>query len=113
MNDEKKLFSEIKSLVVDWYEENQTYFKKHAVETEVLRDEKDGFVVSFETDKAMAELVVEQASFTPYRFVSFEIATIEDDKANISYSWYDSYETSNSKIKRMLKKGTNCLIRIK
>lgn len=112
MSDKEKLFQEIKSIVIEWCEENETYFKNNNINIDVLRNEKDGFVVSFDNDIAMAELVVEQASYAPYRFISFEIATVEADRGKISYSWYDNESTPKKELKEQLTRGINYFVNL-
>lgn len=112
MSDKEKLFQEIKSIVKEWCEENKIYFKNNNINIDILRNEKEGFVVSFDKDIAMAELVVEQTSYAPYRFVSFEIVTVEADRAKISYSWYDNESTSQKELKGQLTKGINNLVNL-
>lgn len=53
-----------------WYE---TITKKYAeiVKCEIDKDEKNLFAVHFNTDRHIAQLVVDDIGFHPYRFVSF------------------------------------------
>lgn len=111
MNKEKT-FMDIKLFVTKWYDRNLTYLKNNSVDTNILRNDQDGFVVSFDTDIAMAELVVEKAGYAPYRYVSFEIATVESGQAKISYSWYDNASTSKNEINNQLTDGINYLINL-
>lgn len=112
MNNECNLFQEIRLSIISWVEENKDYFKENKLNTIILRNENDGFVVSFENDVAMAELVVERPSYAPYRFVSFEIAALEEDEAKIVYSWYDKENTSINEIKHELKNGIDYFIKL-
>ncbi|OFI48327.1 hypothetical protein BG261_08575 [Floricoccus tropicus] len=112
MNNREKLFQEIKSTAIEWYEENDSIFKSNNINIDVLQDGKDSFVVIFDNGVSMAELVVEQAIFTPYRFVSFEVATIENDRTKISYSWYDNESTSKKELKEQLTRGITYFINI-
>lgn len=112
MDTNQKLFNKVKLLVIDWFEQNQDNFKNGGLEVIILRNEDDGFVVSFENDIAMAELVVEEAGFAPYRFISFEVAAIAENQAQIVYSWYDSETTSENEIRRELNKGINYFINL-
>lgn len=108
----EKLFLDIKTIVKEWCEQNEAYFKSNKISSEVVCNEKDCFVVIFDNNIAMAEVVVEQANHTPYRFVSFEVATVEFGKVKISYSWYDDENTSKKEIKEQLSKGINYFINI-
>ncbi len=112
MDNEINLFKKIKLIVINWVEQYQDYFEKNNIKMVILRNEGDGFVVSFESDTSMAEIVVENPEFAPYRFVSFEIVTIEDSQAKIIYSWYDNEYTSENEIREELKKGIDYLINL-
>ncbi|MBP2966618.1 hypothetical protein J8385_18670 [Acinetobacter baumannii] len=112
MSNEEKIFMEIKSLVIKWYENNQIYFKDNYVDTNVLCNEIDRFIASFENDLVMAELIVERANCMPYRFISFEIAGIENNQAKILYSWYDKYSDSEIEITKQLTNGINYIVNI-
>lgn len=112
MYGECNLFQEIRLSIVSWVEENKDYFKENKLNTIFLRNENEGFVVSFENDIAMAELVVERPSYAPYRFVSFEIVALEEDEAKIVYRWYDKENTSINEIKHELKNGIDYFIKL-
>ncbi|EAC2412726.1 hypothetical protein AF435_14520 [Listeria monocytogenes] len=58
----------------------------------------------------MAEIVVENSNFAPYRFISFEVAAIIENQTAIIYSWYDNDNTSKQEIEDNLKKGIDYFI---
>lgn len=107
-----KLFQEIKLLIINWVNENEYYFKKNNIHLSILRNEEDGFVVNFENNISTAEIVVEEPVYAPYRFVSFQIAAIKNNRAKIIYSFYDTDITSKKNIINELKKGIDYFINL-
>lgn len=110
MINQDKLFYEIKNLIIEWVQKNQKYFKDNNIEMNILRNETDGLVVGFENSSFMAEIVVENSNFAPYRFISFEVAAIIENQTAIIYSWYDNDNTSKQEIEDNLKKGIDYFI---
>ncbi|MGG5342852.1 hypothetical protein [Enterococcus sp. AZ192] len=105
MDDKQKLYQSVKLFIAKWIDENKENIEQKNISISVIRDEETGLVVSFENDEVMAELVVEQPDFAPYRFVSFEVAAIEDGRAKIVYSWYDNDTTTKQEIDNALING--------
>ena len=60
----------------------------------------------------MGEIVVEDASFAPYRFFKFEVAQIVEDRAEIVMAWYDKDGTGDDAYREALKNGIDTLIHI-
>ena len=110
MDYKQSTYQSVKSFVVKWINENKEDIKDKDISISILRDDKSGFVVNFETDEVIAELIVEQPDFAPYRFVSFEVAAIEENRAKIVYSWYDNDNTFQQEIDDALKKGVEFII---
>ncbi|EJB4871722.1 hypothetical protein MTZ58_001963, partial [Listeria monocytogenes] len=46
--------------------------KENNIKLTIIKNEKDGYVVELDNDKCMAEIVVEEPTYTPYRYISFE-----------------------------------------
>ncbi|MBF2630233.1 hypothetical protein IBB72_06590 [Listeria seeligeri] len=57
----------------------------------------------------MAEIVVEEATFAPCRYVSFEVVSIVESKVKIIYSWYDDETSMLIDIENELDKGIQFL----
>lgn len=110
MVDKQNTYQSVKSFVAKWIDKNKEDIKDKNISISILRDEETGLVVSFENEEVMAELVVEQPDFSPYRFVSFEVAAIEEDRAKIVYSWYDNDNTSQEEIGDSLQRGIDFII---
>lgn len=73
---------------------------------EVLREDKDGLRMIWETQTHLAELIVCRGEFVPYRYVSFLIldARLEADQEPV-YSWYDREDSSPEEILGALDHG--------
>ena len=82
--------------------------KKYAevIKFEIDKDEKDIFIVNFETNRYVAQLVVEDIGFHPHRFVSFIVLDVEKDiHQDYPYLFYDDEKDSISDIIEQLNKG--------
>ena len=73
---------------------------------EVLRDDPDGLRIIWETGTHLAELIVSQGEYAPYRFVSFQILDLlrEPDQALV-YSYFDSEDSTMDEILTALDRG--------
>ena len=61
-----------------WYDGIAKKYAK-VIKFEIDKDEKDIFIVNFDTNRYVAQLVVEDMGFHPHRFVSFTVLDIEKD----------------------------------
>ncbi len=59
------------------------------------------------------EIVVEIPSFASYRFISFEIVTLEENRAKIVYTWYDDENSTQDDIEKNLKKSVDYFVNIR
>ena len=55
----------------------------------------------------MASIVVAEHDFAPYRFVSFEVAAIENGISTMPYSWYDECGSTIEKVIENLEKSVD------
>ena len=63
------------------------------------------FRAIIEFEKCIGELIVEEADFAPYRFVSFNIlSSIAEDITQI-FCWYDSEDDSIETITQKIREG--------
>ena len=74
--------------------------------SEVLRDDPDGLRVIWETKIHLAELIVCQGEFAPYRFVSLQILDLlqEVDQSPV-YSYFDGEDSTTDEILTALDRG--------
>lgn len=73
---------------------------------EVLTDRSDSYRVIFDTENSMAELYIGEPDFAPYRYVSYEVAAVVEDKgACCVYWWYDDETCTLQDIIANLDKG--------
>ncbi|MDE5577652.1 MAG: hypothetical protein K2J11_09725 [Oscillospiraceae bacterium] len=88
-----------------WYE-NITKKYAEIIRFEIDKDGKDIFIVNFDTNKYIAQLVVEDIGFHPHRFVSFIALDKERDiHQNYPYLFYDDEKDSVSDIIEKLNSG--------
>lgn len=84
----EQTFQQIKEQITNWVYGKKTQLEY--VKTDIDLDTQDSLRVFFESDDLLAELLVEQGRFTPYRFVKLEILNIASNKPVLIYAWYDS-----------------------
>ena len=102
----------VKTIVREWLLEHSDVLVSQGVQTEMVADNEDYLRIILETTDRMGEIVVEDASFAPYRFFKFEVAQIVDDWAEIVMAWYDKDATGDDEYREALKNGVNTLIHI-
>ena len=102
----------VKTIVREWLLENSDVLDAHGVQMEMVADNEDYLRIILETEDRMGEIVVEDASFAPYRFFKIEVAQIVDDRAEIVMAWYDKDATGDDEYREVLKNGVNTLIHI-
>ena len=102
----------VKTIVREWLLENSEVLDAHGVQTEMVADNEDYLRIILETEDRMGEIVVEDASFAPYRFFKIEVAQIVDERAKIVMAWYDKDTTGDDEYREALKNGVNTLIHI-
>ncbi|MBS6956004.1 MAG: hypothetical protein KH230_22560 [Enterocloster asparagiformis] len=103
------VLTQLVSNVKLWVQQiREAYGDKISVEN--LADEADFLRYIMETDRYMAELVVEPAGFHPHRFVWFAALDKEKDPSQqYAYSYCDDGDSSLSDIFRNLNKGVELI----
>ena len=102
----------LKTIVREWLLENSDGLDAHGVQMEMVADNEDYLRIILETEDRMGEIVVEDASFAPYRFFKIEVAQIVDDRAENIMAWYDKEDTDDDAYREALKNGVDTLIHI-
>ena len=102
----------VKTIVREWLLENSDGLDAHGVQMEMVADNEDYLRIILETEDRMGEIVVEDASFDPYRFFKIEVAQIVDERAEIVMVWYDKDGTDDDAYREALKNGVDTLIHI-
>ena len=98
-------FLQIKDGVTQW-----AYTIKTAcphVVTNIIVDTDKVLRVFFENEKYIAELVVEDGDFSPYRYVKMEILPLASKHPAPTYLWYDTQNDNVEKIITNLQIGLN------
>lgn len=99
----------IKRTVKEWLLENSHILAESSIGIETLIDNEQCFRLILESADKMGEIIVEDASFAPYRYFKFEIAQIIDNRAQIVKAWYDTENTDYDYYQSALKSGINDL----
>ncbi|MBC1483967.1 hypothetical protein HCJ52_13795 [Listeria sp. FSL L7-1485] len=106
---QNNIFNSIRLGIIAWLDSNIESIEENDIKVTIIKNEKDGYVVEFDNDICMAEIVVEEATYAPYRYVSFEVVSVVDSKVKIIYSWYDDDTSMLTDIEKELDKGIQFL----
>lgn len=100
----------VKTIAREWLLEHSDVLAAQGVQTEMVADNEDYLRIILETTDRMGEIVVEDASFAPYRSFKIEVAQIVEDRAEIVMAWYDKDTTDDDAYRKALKNGVDTLI---
>ncbi|EFR94896.1 hypothetical protein MXK52_01355 [Listeria innocua] len=106
---QKDTYSDIRLSVIELIDSKKEHLKKNHIKLTIIKNEKDGYVVELDNDKCMAEIVVEEPTCAPYRYVSFEVVSVVDGEVKIIYSWYDDETNQWNDMEKELNKGIQFL----
>lgn len=107
--DNTKILEKYLYLIKNWLENNKKILTQLNIDYSILINNSEVFLLNLETDEKMGEILVEEASFAPYRFIKFEIAQIIDGQARIVFAWYDDELTTEIDIEDALNDGIKFL----
>lgn len=93
-------FIEVREAIAQWLDSNQEKLEKNNISAEILKDNKSCLRVELNFGELLAEILVEEPDFAPYRYVSFQAGDIINGVPQMVYSWYD--EEGNT-IKEIIK----------
>ena len=85
----KPVFVKVKEVVTQWIKDNEEKFKSNNIVIEIVENNKERLYAILNFGEHMAAIVVAEPDFAPYRFVSFEVAAMENGISVMPYSWYD------------------------
>ncbi|MDR0298970.1 MAG: hypothetical protein LBI13_02655 [Streptococcaceae bacterium] len=97
-------------LVKKWIEEKRESFVTSSVKTEVIKDFPRIFEFSMDYNDCLAQIIVGDGMYTPYRFIAFEIVAFVDGGVKYIFTWYDKENDESADIIENLDKGLNFLI---
>lgn len=98
-------FVQIRDSIANWVHGIKN--KLHDATTDIVLDTPNSLRVIFESKEYIAELLVEQGCFTPYRFVKLEILSLTSSYPTPVYIWYDAQNDPIDAIIRHLQIGLN------
>lgn len=101
----EQTFAQIKDAVANWVYGIKD--KLHYAVTDIVLDTPGSLRIIFENKEYIAELLVEQGCFDPYRFVKLEILPLTSSYPVPVYLWYDSQNDDINSIIRNLQIGLN------
>lgn len=102
---DNSLFVKVKEVVTQWIKDNEEKFKSKNIVIEIVENNKERLYVILNFGECMAAIVVAEPDFAPYRFVSFEVAAMENGISTMPYSWYDEEGNTIEEIIKNLDKA--------
>jgi hypothetical protein len=96
------LFVKVKEIVTQWMEENKESFKSKNIAIEIVKNTEECLYVILNLEECMAAIVVAEADFAPYRFVSFEAGNLVNGNYQVVYTWYDEEGTTIEEVIKCL-----------
>lgn len=98
-------FVEVREAVAQWLNRNQGKLEKNNILAEILKDNKSCLRVELNFGELLAEILVEEPDFAPYRYVSFQAVDIINGVPQMVYSWYDEEGNTIEEIIKNLDKA--------
>jgi len=98
-------FVKVKEVVTQWIKDNEEEFESKNIVIEIVENNKERLYVILSFGECMAAIVVAEPDFAPYRFVSFEVAAMENGIPTMPYSWYDEEGNTIEEIIKNLDKA--------
>jgi hypothetical protein len=83
------LFNGIREAISFWLKDNTGKLNSAGVSIEILSDDMNCFRVELNFGGILAEILVEEPDFAPYRHVSFQAVGITNDGPELLHYWYD------------------------
>lgn len=103
-------FDTVMTTTFDWVKSTENKYKSQ-IKTEILEHSDIIYRVIFETEHSLAELIVDNPCFAPYRFVSFLVYSAKDlSESEPIFSYYDNKKSTIEKIIAQLNNGIDILI---
>lgn len=103
-------FDTVMITTCDWVKSIENKYKTQ-IKTEIIENTDVLFRVIFETEHNLAELIVGEPDFAPYRFVSFLVFSAKHlSESEPIFSYYDNETSTIEEIISQLSNGINVLI---
>jgi hypothetical protein len=79
----------IKQAIIDWA--YSSLFQDCEIKTAVFEEEKsdERYRLALRFKNCIAEILVDKPYFAPYRYVSFQVYAVVNEKLDLAYYWYD------------------------
>lgn len=104
----KQKIKEIKNKVLCIIEQKNREFVSSNIVIDILKNEESEFFAIFEKNNALAQIVIGEPDFSPYKFICFEILDIKSEK--IVHYWYDNEKTTIQEIIENIEKAIDYFI---
>lgn len=103
-------FDTIMTTTSNWIKSTKNKYKAQ-IKTEIIEHTDILYRVIFETEHSLAELIVNEPDFAPYRYVSFLVYSAKHlSEAIPLFSYYDNEESTIEEIIEQLNNGIDALV---
>ena len=102
-------FVEVKEAVAEWLWNSNEYFKEKNIALEIIKDEADILLAELDFGECLAEIVVDEPYFAPYRYVAFQAVKIVAGAPESFNFWYDGEGVSKEEIINNLNKAVKAV----
>ena len=84
------LFTQVKIAITQWLKNNGENFENKNVSIAILQDDEICLRVEFRFEKCLAEAIVTEPDFAPYRFVEFDAFSLHEEMSG--EAWFGKYK---------------------
>lgn len=103
-------FDNVMTTAFDWVKSIENKYKAQ-IKAEIIEHTDILYRVIFEAEHSLAELIVGEPDFAPYRYVSFLVySSKHSSEASPLFSYYDNETSTIEEIIAQLNNGINVLI---
>ena len=99
------LFVEVREAISKWLESSNEQLRNKNISCEILKDDESCLRVELNFGELLAEILVEEPDWAPYRYVSFQAVGTVNGVPDLLHFWYDKEDTSIEEVIENLDKA--------
>ena len=106
------LFNDVREAISKWIKSNDENFSNKNILLEILKDDERCLRAELNFGEALAEILVVEPDFVPFRYVSFQAVGILSTVPDLVHFWYDKEDTSIREVIENLDKAITAVWKI-
>ena len=107
---DNSLLIETKEAVTQWVKSNHEKQKSNNISLEILINDDNCLRVELNFGQILAEILVTEPYFAPFRYVSFQAMDVVDGTPALVHFWYDDKTTKIEDINMALDDAVNACL---